>query len=418
MKNAFSIWLRRWQFPLLLLLSVMPIGLTLLSLHAPQALFSAYLLFGAYAVLSGVCLAVPASKRLCAGIVSCALMTLMTPAVLSVRAYPLFLLLPAALSALLLYSLPLAARRYESDVPPYIYVTGILIHSVIQFLHQYFARVSGGSPYEPVSTALTVSLVGYIVLLLLSMNRISLDNATLARHRLPASMRRFNTLLTLGFIALSLLLSVIPAVASTLRMLFHLLTTTIVRFSSWLLSLLPEAPPVEGGASGGMPGLPGMALETTEPSFLAQLMETIVSAFSTLLFVGGSLFLLYRIAVLLLRLLRHVLGRLRMYVSAASTDYDDEITDTREDGAARESRFVRRARRQTAFDPTPAGRIRQTYARLLRRNPKWTDSSTARENLPEQAAALYERTRYSEHPITGEDAERFAAEIKKSQEKS
>ena len=52
------------------------------------------------------------------------------------------------------------------------------------------------------------------------------------------------------------------------------------------------------------------------------------------------------------------------------------------------------------------------YARLLRKKPQWTSSSTARENLPENAAALYERARYSEHPISSEDADSFVREIR------
>jgi len=40
-------------------------------------------------------------------------------------------------------------------------------------------------------------------------------------------------------------------------------------------------------------------------------------------------------------------------------------------------------------------------------HPEWSDGSTARENLPEEAAAVYERARYSEHPVSPEEAARF-----------
>ncbi len=414
MKKDLFLWLRRCQFPLLLLLSVMPIALTSLSVHAPHALISAYILFAAYVLLSGVCLAVPGAKRLPAAIVSSALLLALSFGVLAIRAYPLFLLLPAGLIALLFFSLPLAARRYESDIPPFVYLFGVGIHVVVQFLNHYFSSISGVSPYAPVQSALTGSLIGYILLFLLSMNRISLDNATLARHRLPASMRRFNTVLTLGFLALSLLLSSLPAVVRAIQAIGRVLSAAFARLSAWLLSLFPDVPDMGGGAGGGMMGLPQLAQEEIPQSAFALLMEKIASVLSMLLLAGGTLFLAYLLLRQAYRLCRYAAKRLKQYVSSAATEYDDEITDTREDGAARESRFTRRARRHIAFDATPAGRIRQAYARLLRRRSSWAESSTARENLPEDAAALYERARYSEHPINDADADRFASLTRKA----
>ena len=134
-----------------------------------------------------------------------------------------------------------------------------------------------------------------------------------------------------------------------------------------------------------MMGLPQLAQEEIPQSAFALLMGKIASVLSMLLLAGGTLFLAYLLLRQAYRLCRYAAKRLKQYVSAAATEYDDEITDTREDGAARESRFTRRVRRHTAFDATPAGRIRQAYARLLRRRSSWAESSTARENLPEDA---------------------------------
>ena len=57
MKMSFLTWLRRWQFPLLLLLSVMPVALASVSINSPDTLLSSYILFAAYALLSGGCVA-------------------------------------------------------------------------------------------------------------------------------------------------------------------------------------------------------------------------------------------------------------------------------------------------------------------------------------------------------------------------
>ena len=62
---------------------------------------------------------------------------------------------------------------------------------------------------------------------------------------------------------------------------------------------------------------------------------------------------------------------------------------------------------------TPAQRIRYRYQRLLYKHPNWDQGSTARENLPTVAAAVYEQARYSSHPVTQEDAALFVSKTKK-----
>lgn len=414
MKKDISFLVRRWQLPLLLLLSVMPLMLMQLCLDAPDALPASGALFAAFAAVSGVCLFVPGSRRIPAAVLGSVFLLAISLLVLPIGTHPSLLFLPAALIVLLFFSLPLALRQYESEIPPFVYVAGVLIHAVTQFLHHHFALTGGVSPYEPIDGALTATLIGYILLFLLSMNRISLDNASLARHRLPASMRRFNTALTLAFMALALAIAALPAVAHAIRVFAGTLAEVLARLSAWLLSLLPSAGEIGDSSAPAAQALPELASQT-EPSALAQLLEKIAYILSMVILVGGGLFLLFLLYGQLRRLVRWLLARFKRYVVSASSDYDDEITDTRGDGAQRENHFTRRAfRRAAAYDGTPSGRIRQTYARLLRRNPKWAASSTARENLPEQAAVLYERTRYSDHPVTGEDAERFAAETKKA----
>lgn len=412
MKSSVSLWLRRCQFPLMILLTAAPVVLMQLSIHAPDILSIVWAFFAACLLLCALCLLLPGRRRMLAAGVSAALLLALGAALLPLNERPLLLLLPLCMIALLLVSLPIAAKQYESEIPPFVYVAGIAIQVVSQYLVYHLGQ-SGGSPYAPIAPALTAACIGYMFLLLLSMNRISLDNASLARHRLPASMRRFNTVLTLAFMAIALLLAALPAVARGITALWHMLADSVARLSAWLLSLLPAVPET-GGPASGTSFLPQLAGQAVEPSRLAQIMEKIVAVLSTVILVGGGLFLLYFLFLQLRRLVRWLFARLKQYMAAASSEYDDEITDTREDGAQRESRFARRARqRAAAFDATPSGRIRQTYARLMRRNPQWSGSSTARENLPESAAALYERARYSDHPVTGEDAERFASGVKK-----
>ena len=412
MKKIFP-WLRRCQFPLLMLLSVMPLMLIALCMNAPQALPASYGLFSAYVVLSSLCLLTPGRYRMVLSVLGSVGLLALSALLFPIKAQPLLLLLPAALIGLLFFSLPLALRQYESDISPYIYFVGVGVHVVTQFLHRYFAAYDGLSPYAPIETALTASLIGYMVLFLLSMNRISLDNASLSRHRIPAGMRAINTVMTLLFLGGSLLLSVTPAIVRGVTALWHAFTFSVRKMLAFLLSLLPSDDGSGFGGQGGAENMLPTGEGFNETSALAILLQKIATVLTTIFLVVGTLFLLYMLIRALIRFVRRLALRLRAYVSAASGEYEDEVTDTREDGAQREILFLRRTRRtMQEAEKTPAGRIRQAYARLLRKKPQWPSSSTARENLPENAAALYERARYSEHPISSEDADSFVREIR------
>jgi hypothetical protein len=61
----------------------------------------------------------------------------------------------------------------------------------------------------------------------------------------------------------------------------------------------------------------------------------------------------------------------------------------------------------------PGQRVRYRYRRLLKKHPEWTQDKTARENLPEDPAGIYERARYSRDTVTEEEAKQFASDIKK-----
>lgn len=407
-------WLQRVFFPLFLLLSFMPLFLLALCTATPASLHASGALFVAYVLLSLLCAHLSGSRRLPGAALSCAALMALGFAVLPVRAQPSLLLLPGALAALLLVSLPLAVRPSAGDIPPAFYFIGVGVHLLAQFLYRYFST-DDASLYAPIAPALTASLIGYMLLFLLTMNRISLDNATFLRHRLPPGMHALNTLLTLGFLTLSLAIALLPAVAHALTAFWLRLTGALARLLAFLLSLLPAAEDPGSGLTGGAPERLAIEEVIAPASPLAMLLEKIASLITMVILVVCIVVLARMLARQLMRLLRGLMRHLREYAKDASADYEDEITDTRTDGMQRETRRVQRRRPHALrHDGTPAGRIRFTYAQLLRRHPEWARSATAREILGEDAAALYERARYSAHPLTQEDAQRFAREAKPS----
>jgi len=252
-------------------------------------------------------------------------------------------------------------------------------------------------------------MMGCILLLLFACNSITLDNATMARHRLPASMRRFNTLLTAVFAAICALIALLPAVGRGLARCWDGIVAAIT-YVVLLLNRLFAGEAAVGGSPAGMPDFVPVSGAIERPSAFAIIMEKILTAFTVVFIILGTLYLLRLALRQAIRLSRRLYAALHRYVSIASEDYEDEITDTREDDGERTHLLSRRHKRRRL--PTPANpgeAIRFRYARLLGDHPEWNDASTARDHLPGDAAHLYERARYSEHPVSQEDADAFSS---------
>ena len=224
--------------------------------------------------------------------------------------------------------------------------------------------------------------------------------------------------MTLVFAAVILFIAAIPALAEWLGKAWNLFREILLAIGRWLASLLPQQQSA-GGSPGGGGDLFSDFGEAAEPSLFAQIMEKIaivlaVAAIGVLAIWTGRF--LWRRLRILMKKLWALIGR---YTLAASEDYVDEISDTREDGGeSRQSRrraLRRRLRQVNEADLSPAQRIRYRYQLLLWKRSEWTRSSTARENLPAAAASLYEKARYSTSAVTPEEAQRFASESREAE---
>ena len=111
-------------------------------------------------------------------------------------------------------------------------------------------------------------------------------------------------------------------------------------------------------------------------------------------------------------------GRIRIGKIHEDEDFSDEITRTR-GKRLKKSKEMQEPQENKERLPmfsgrmTPVQKIRYRYRQLSRKHPEWTVQSTARENLQERAAGLYELARYSNHPVQEADAESFKKETKK-----
>lgn len=403
---SMRVFLRRLHFPLVLIFGVLPLPLLLICrlFSQPQALV--WYFTGACILPSALCVFVPGRLRPAAAALCAALLFAASLPVASVHAQPALFLLPGAAAILLFAALALAARDLH-EVSLTLYCIGVLSHVGAQII-LLFSFHSGSTIYQPVSALIYMLFLVYALLFLLAFNRISMDNATLARFPLPAPMRRANLALTLGFFAGCLLLSLLPAAADALRAAYRILRGSLLWIAAMLMRLFPAEDTYGGPGMGGPVYLPDTGA-AYEPTLLSVIIDRIAAAAALLLIIVGTVFLLRFLGRLAFKALRRLIARLYRLSSSISEDYVDEVSDTRGENSEKRQTVLSTLKnaKAAAYPDTPQGAVRRGYARLLRRNPGWSKSSTARENLNRHAASIYEKARYSTHTVTQEEANQF-----------
>lgn len=401
---------RKVQFPVMLACGAAPLSALLFALLAPQALQMAWLLPVAMIVLSVPCLLLR-KGRLWVGLALG--LGYIAGGIFMVRQIcidPWLTAVPVFYGLLLLYTVPMGSWPWHREPPMAVSIIGIILHIAAQLTINHF-QLAHNPALEPVQTGLLICFLIFAFLLLLSRNRSSLASASQEKPVIPRSTRLKNVLMVVFFFLLLALLSrsafLTQAVTAALRAI-----AGVLAFLATLRSEGDELPTetVVTEPPEDMGNLPttqaGGALQNFLLAAFRFLLPFIVVVFFILV-----LFLLFKYSSKLFKSLGRLLQR---FTASATADYEEQITDTR-DSPDPEATPKRIARLQ--FLPgkrlSPAENIRRRYRQLKKRNTQWTSSSTARENLPEDAAPLYEQARYSENPVTAEDAAEFAAKTKR-----
>lgn len=405
MKSKYMDLLRKVQFPLLIAFATSPIVLFLYAYLAPQALAYAWVIPAAYVILLLPCLVIPGKWRFLPGIVGFFLILLLGFSIRRTLQSFWFLPLSLLFACFLLSGLQFAGLSRGRELSAFWYGAGLVIHIIAQ-IKVLTNRIEQKTALEPVAPWLAVCFFVFLLLAMLSSNRGNLARASQGRGNIPAALRRKQTLLIVGLFSLTLLLALTPAIVDGIKAVWNWLGSLVAGFFAWLDNLLSSDSnnfsPVISGDSQLVP------LEAGKPQRVGGLdIALILGKLFTFLAIGLLAFLLLR---QLAKLLRILWSRLNSYVAHASEDYVDEVTNTRDSGTIGRFRAMRERRRIIAVDErtlSPGDRIRHRYLRLLLKHPEWSAGNTARENIPDQAARLYERARYSEHAVTEDDAGQF-----------
>lgn len=404
MKTSFSGWLHRARLPLILACATYPLvfaaGMGLGSMGALLALTVAY------GLLAEICLLLPGRRRLLGGAICSAALLGLGAALLPVTEKPLLLAVPAGYALLLMAGLPMAA--WPQDREPHMAwpLLGLGGYVVLLELLQgpWRGRVEGARLLP-----LGIGFVILLALALLIMSRASVRDATAGRVKAPTRVRRMNTLMTLGYLALGLSLAMLPGIVRALRVLWQGVKRLIFAVASWLMSLMP---PMTGGTenlAAPSPEAFTLVAEQAEPGPLQIMLGRILAIIAFVALALLAFMLLRAVYRGLKRLARAILARLMRFSVSVAEDYVDEVTDTREEGGEARRMSPWRARMGLGGEGRlpPRERVRHRYLRLKWKHGEWRGGMTARETIPEAPAAIYERARYSDHEVTEEDARAF-----------
>ena len=406
--NGFRI---KCQHPLTLALAFFPLGWLFINGVDGLARY-VYLFPAAYALLAWACLLIPGKWRLLAGLIGAAALAGMGLSAF-VRG-PLLLLFPALYIFLLFMTLPIGGWEPWKELNLAWQVIGLLTHLLMQLLIDGSRRL-GADVYGAAATPVLVSFLLFGVLVVLSFNRTSLENASMSRRTVPLVMRRANTVIVIGLLALGVLIAAIPAIGGALAQVWDWIVQLLLIIGTFLSTIMPQNKQGGGGAMPAEAGDPITAGAVKEPSALMVFLEKVMGIFALIVAVGLLLLFLWAVGKRLLKLAKHLWSRWGQFSAMAGEDYEDEITSTRDESDVEREGLLSRLRRIVPEDDKAATaneRIRSRYKRLKRRRD-WGSASTARETLPESAAVLYERVRYGGESLTDADAEAFREGTKK-----
>lgn len=403
---------RKCQFPVMLACGTLPLFILLVNGFSGQEKVPFVLPYTAlYLLIGEICMLVKGKWRIPVGILGAAAMVWAGLKLFYTDPYTMLILL--CYLALLIVTLPMGGWKREQEPHPVLFAIGVICHVAGQVAVNIFNRTGLHPAIGAQATVILLAFIVFAVLVLLSFNRNTMDSASMGRQRIPTLMRHRNTIFTIGLLAVVLLLSAIPALVRAIETAWNWLVGTILAIIAWIAQFMPQGS--SGGGGGGPADMMGFGGEIPEPSLFAVITEKIMMVITLLALVVLIFFLLRTLYKKLKVLLKKLWARLGQYAAMSSEDYDDEITDTREEGERERIDILTQMRqRLIRVDEkklSPVERIRYRYLRL-RLKHQWQPSATARDTLPEDSARLYERARYSQHPVTEEEAEAFAKNTK------
>lgn len=422
MKEKLQIFLLKALAALGLALVVAPIALLLGRYFLPQEPEKWYVLWLFPCVWGCASYLFSGRKRVAMGLLGLIPLGLLGAAWLwPVGATALTLLLPGVF---LLLMLPSAYPRMTwEEWPTMLWLGGIVVHLIGQGLATR-PELSG------LGGVLVACFVAYMLLFLITHNRQSLRIGMHGGQKAPPVIARRNRMLVLGMFLVALLVSCWGPIGEALNAAWAFVKHALGQAVLWFFQLFAQQEKSSAGSSGGDGSMSLMeAFGEAESSDFAKLMEQIFMVVAYVLLAVALCFACWVLFKKLRQLLRYLRGRLRQYADASAADYVDEQESTlnldEKTRALREKlqKALTRPPRKTPWNALDGrARVRRLYQDYIKkRNPAsamTAQEALARETNVQKAAAcafadLYDQARYSDHPVTTEQADALRERLAK-----
>ena len=403
---------RKTQFILLIALGCYPATIMAALFTEPALLPYSWIYPLVYGVTGIGGIMLPGKPRLFWGITGCLLLTVPNFVFLQGAHCAFGLLIGIIFCALLLCTMRIGAWEAGKELPAgwlAVLLALLLIGCFLSFVEESVAYTA---------LPLRICLFVFLFLAMRSLNRSSLFLAAGGKRSFSPAMVQKNTLMTVVLFFVALGIALLPSAWELIKWLFGLLGQLFAWLKALFANLISEetiaevttmaTTEIENTAEGL--GVITETIPRREPSAVGQVMMTTLVF---LVLIPATIVGVYSVTRLLIKGVRRLVDMVDTALAAHADDYEDEITDTRQGGQAETRREAKEKKsRVSESSMTPKERIRYRYRKLSAKHPEWQAYHTARENLPEDPAGLYERARYSDHPITPEEAEQFKAETK------
>lgn len=393
-KLGRKVW-RMFRFPLIAAFGILPLSFLAAALFADKLPAWIWLWPAGYVVLDGLGTRIRGKWRILYGISAATL-------ILCIGSYGIFYvksilmgIFPVLYLLLFLFGLRMNMAKRNEQMNPLWYQFGMGIHLLCQLL------LHGHQPST--NLMLQISFFVFAALVMVTMNQKCLFFASSGRQSPSILMKRKNFLLTVFFWGGAALLSLIPIFATAVMTVCKWAIAGIWKIITVLdfFDLLVET----GSSSAGGGKVVVDELPKGEGGFSFPLYYI---AACMMLPLGYGVFRAIKVFPLFLRA---VLERFSSSDPQNLDDYIDEITDTRKtaDGMWASKHKHQMVNRRKL---PPNQKIRSRYYRL-RVKHQWGNDTTARENLPDAAALLYEKIRYSDYIATEQDVSLFFAHTRR-----
>lgn len=411
MKRNLKDFLRLVQCPLTIAAGLMPVPILLFTYLLPQLQKYAWIFPVSYFVLTAFSFLLPGKLRLPFGLLSAVGVVLPWCFLLSGESLALCLAVAIVFGVLLLWSIRMGGWNAEKEL----HSAWIGLCLVVQFLGlgmQLLDRQTVQHPLTPVAPWFYLSFFITIIMCMLAMNRKALNAVTTQRTAVVKVMHRKNVVLVFLLVGAAAVISLLPSAMGAINVVIGWIRRFLKLFErdfSEDIMTVPSTTEIGETEDLGTGFAPNVGKHT-------DILNLLFQVFFIVLVAVILPFLIYFLWKRLRGIAKNLWRSLRNFTSNSTAEYEDEITDTRDSVIQDDEEFTGFKRRRRIFSDkgfSNTEKIRYRYRQLKKKNPHWQPASTARENLQESSAEIYERARYSSHPITAEDAEQFKTETKK-----